>query len=225
MSSGDSKANYLVRVLQMNPHVDAEAILTIRAKMFGLVDSSKKPKTDERLDERRQMLRNQIDELRSQFWTLQVQTLRSRLDALSVHKFPDMRATVDRLKLISLYRDQFNQLSKHRDKNINLLNTFKRVIMMPPRDAGRIKEKYLRKIAHSSSLPDMKRMVRTLKKNFPDLYNVESDWFREIERIKARDSISYEGGGGGGIEIPGWLIIFAVYFVIKLVVFIASVSR
>ena len=224
MSSVGNKANYLIRVLQMNPHVEAESILAIRAKMFGLVDSSRKPKADERLDERRLMLRNQIDELRSQFWTLQVQTLRSRLDALSVQNFPDLRAAVDRLKLISLYRDQFNQLGKHRDRNINLLNTFKRIIMMPPRDAGRIKEKYLRKIAHSSSLGDMKKMVRTMKKQFPDLYNVESDWFKEIERIKARESMSYDGGGGGGIEIPGWLIIFGIYFVIKILVLLASMA-
>ena len=218
---GKRQLQYLYHALQLNPVTQASAIIRRRSRCLGLDNRSVENPSNQDTTAIRANLRKRIDTLRNQFWTMHGARIRQELESMPVEEFPELKMSVNRLRTMTTYRDEFQKLAAHPKKNINLLNTFKRVVMSPPVQAGQIKEKYLRNMAMDPNAERVKLMAKVIRKEFPQLYELESDWFNEIIRLKPRriEKESY-GGGGSDFEVPGWLIVLAVLFFIRVIILI-----
>ena len=219
------KRKYLALVLRMNPVQQSDQIIKLRNRMLGkqstesdlLVDQAKLTKLRERVS-------GQIDEIRNQMWRQQPDRLMEMLNTIDASQLPEMKNTIVRLHSVIQNHAGIQQLSQHSSQNINLTNTFKRVIMLPPKEAGGLKESYLRQIVVSPELKKIKRSVNSLQREFPQLYAMEADWLGQIQTMTGRRGSVSSGGGGSDFElpIPGWLIWIAFVIIFRV---IAAVMR
>ena len=220
-NSNLEKRKYLIGVLQLNPATQADQIIASRQRLLGFADVVKhNPNSQKSADHRRRLV-ERIETIRSQFWTQSAGQLRIQLESLPVEKFRDLKANVDRLKLILVSRDQINSLPKEKPFSINLLNTFKRLVMSNPREAGKIKERYLREMSNNPNSENIKRMAKMLRKKFPQIYEFESAWFDELLRLKVpkKQAEDSHQGVSFDFEIPGWIIYVGIFVLIRLLLF------
>lgn len=222
----EKAAQYLRTMLLLNPHENADDIIRRRETAIGLrkPEAQKQPPTEttspstrqpmpqsdyrdsvQDENERRNVrtkLKNRIEDCRAKFWLSNASQLRAQLDTIPLKKYPELRGAVDRLKLMTVYKSEFDQIGKLKNKSMNFWNTFKRVVIAAPQRAGQIKEEYIRKLGQSEDLKKVQGMVKTIRSKFPEIYKLESDWFDQIRRLKARKD-GYEGVSFD-FEIPGW---------------------
>jgi len=145
------------------------------------------------------------------------------LDGLNVTPYPELKVSVARMRKLCRVKPLVEKLSMRKKKDINLINTFKRIFLLPPREAGKVKERYLRNLATNPAIDMVQSTVRTIQEKYPELYEVESDWFGQILRIQSRhretDSGETETGiyyDDGGFEIPVYLIIVLGIFALRV---------
>lgn len=217
MSINEKKIEYLQRALSLNPLNNAGEIITQRAYLLGL----RKPEkfvSEEVKQRRRVRSREQIDELRKGFWTKPPAVLNKEVHGINVRDFPELQPAVNRIKLVSTFRVEFERLANHPDKHDNLFLALKRVIMVAPREAGKLKESYLRKVADGKDLKKIQKMVAVLKKEFPNIYNIERDWLLAVSKVKGRYVApeSQNAGSSFEFEMPGWLIGILIFFGIRI---------
>ena len=218
---------YMDRVLSLDPTTNANLMVEFRWRFCELTtDRSKaggKAVDPALVAQRRQAAEVRLEKIRTHFWRASAEQLEKSLSAIQVEEFADLKAGVDRLKHLVLHRDEIERLSKHPDREVNLYNTFRRMVMLPPRKAGAVKEKYLREFAFSENRKQVLKMIKTMRSEFPQLIAIETDWFNQIGRIKNRATSSvssFEGGGGFGFEISGWMIGVGIYVIIKMLLII-----
>ena len=215
------KRKYLFKVLQLNPATQADQIVASRQKMLGFADVVKHNPNSQATAELRQRLTKRIETIRSEFWIQSAAELRVKLEKLPVANFRDLKANVDRLKLILVSRDQVNSLPQEKPFSMNLLNTFKRLVMSNPREAGKIKERYLRELSRNPNPQKVKRMAKMLRQRHPQIYDFESAWFDEIIRLKVAKKQLDSSNGSQGIsidfEIPSWVIYVGIFVIIRVI--------
>ena len=169
----------------MNPLTESEKIISFRATILGKSPDETK-RSENAIHQLRQTAVQKIDALRKQFWTTPQLTMLDELKKIDVQQLPDLQHAVQRLQLIAELIPEFQRLAAHPLTRINLVNTIKRMIMLPPREAGAIKAAYLRKASYAKALPIVQKMVFMMHKEFPQIYNLEPDWFFEISKLKPR---------------------------------------
>ncbi len=181
------RLRYVYRCLQLNPAKQATVILGQRAAALGLnagvqelgVVAAKKRQ------ELRRKLQHELDSIRGVFWTAPVVHLQELLKHLSVSDFPELQRSVSRMLHLTNIREQVNGLMGSRYTNSNLLNTIKRVMMLPPIEAGRVKDEYLITLPFQEGLSSAQAMVRMMKDVTPQVYQLEQAWFDQILACKA----------------------------------------
>jgi len=218
---------YLNEVLSMDPMSDAWRMVEKRWKFCGLSKqkATDKPADPEALRKQRRYLERQLEDFRGNFWLEPGESLRRSLDELSADPFPDLKAGVDRLKLLTLHREELQDLGQHPKREINLYNTLRRVVMLSPREAGSIKEKYLREYAYSKTPNKIRRMIKIIREEYPAIYDMESDWFQQIGRIRNRlkeDTVSQTAGWS--FELPAWMWVVLVILLGRVVLAIVRYS-
>ncbi len=218
-----SNAKYLFRSLQMNPAIQSSTIIEYRSQLLGFETKNSAGEANHEQLRRRNAVQGRIDELRKQFWLTPVSRLQTGLRSLNTEKFPDLKIAVDRLTKVSILRREIEEFAQDPKSQINLVNTFKRIVMLPPREAGKLKEKYLRNLSMNESADKIKSTVVLLKKNHPDLYALESDWFDELRRFKKRAASESDDGYGWEFEIPGWVIWVLVMTILRILLMAARI--
>lgn len=213
---------YLTQVLRMNPVFQADEILKLRNDFLGIVSKEQRSLSDRaRKQQLRQQATNAIKSVRAKMWKLAPEQLSDMAQSIDVRQLPDMRGAVERLKTVIDYRPQFEALTQHRLHHINLNNTLRRVVMLPPKEAGSLKESYLRKIVEQSDLKSMQKMVAMMETEFPAIYALESDWLGEISRLSRRKKRSFWAGDSPDSfqpGIPGWIIWIGLVILIRFVI-------
>ena len=208
--TASQKRKYLARVLAMNPVQQSAQILALRNQMLGIESRESAQLADgSKLARLRSKAKQQIESIREQMWRQHPQQLAGMLKSVDVRQLPEMKSAVERLQVVIQNHNHIRGLASHPQQHINLTNTFRRVVMLPPRESGSVKEAYLRQIIESSDLPKIKSMVQVLQTEYPQLYALESDWLESIRTLKARRRSSGGNSGadeGEGYAIPGWLI-------------------
>ena len=214
-TTGDT-VSYLQSMLELNPIISSSEIMNRRAYHLG-IRKPVKPVSESELQQRRNRAEDQINRLRKDFWTTNPGKLQNELKAINVKDFPDLQPAVDRIKLVSSFRSEFDSLGTHPAKVDNLFLAMKRLVIVSPSKAGSIKESYLRRVADGANLKEIQKMVSVVKKEFPNLYRLESDFLDSISRVKGR-YVAPDSGGGPAIdfEIPGWLIGICVFLAIRI---------
>jgi len=213
---------YLDKVLSLNPVVAAQQMVELRWRFRGLSTATNASATStEDQNDRRKKIRSRLELIRAEFWLLSTAELGQALNTLKVNDFPELKVGVDRLKLLSRHRDDMQQLANHNKREINLYNTFRRLVMLPPRKAGGVKEKYLRSLPYSPKLARVHRMVKMMRQEYPELYDIESDWFTQILKVKSRvvEKQSHAGGGiSFDIGIPSWMYVVFIMLVFRVII-------
>jgi hypothetical protein len=128
-----------------------------------------------------------------------------------------LKAATDRLRLVATFRPEFPRLAQHRKTDLSLFRFFKTAVVLPPREAGPYKERCLQHLASSDTLKTCQKMVHMMRKEFPSLYQLESDFLGQVLKLKARrQSVEYAiASDGEGWGIPAWLIGVVVLVVIR----------
>ncbi|MFT5525752.1 MAG: hypothetical protein ACI9G1_000812 [Pirellulaceae bacterium] len=197
---------YARDMLAFNPAHDSERILRRRAQFFGTPPVNMNHEMDS--FQRRQLAEQELEQIRIHFWQTSPAEMLNRLDDLIVDELPDIRAAADRLKQVTRLRTQIDQLAKHAKSRPMMLSALKRIVVLPPRHAGPFRKQILRSLTSSDNLADYKKMARTIRDEFPELYALESDWLTNVERQRRRGQISF------GIELP--VVILVVAFILFL---------
>ncbi len=211
---------YLDRVLSLNPTTSARLMVDFRWRFCGLATASgteSKSLNPDQLTSRRTAVEKQLEKVRAHFWRAAPEKLSKSLEAIKASEFADLSAGVQRLQRLLQHRDAIEKLSSHPDREVNLYNTFRRIVMLSPRKAGEVKESYLRNFAYSESRKKVLAMIKMMRKEFPELVEIETDWFNQITRIKDRAKKSSGIANGISIElpIPGWMIGLVIFLLVR----------
>ena len=213
---------YLQRVLSLSPVESATKILNRRAYHLG-IRKPIKPVSEEDLQRKRGRAEEQINQIRKDFWTTNVTTLNQSIKAVNAKDFPELQTALDRLKMVSTFRSDFETLGTHPAKVDNLLLALKRLVIVPPKQAGALKESYLKKVADGKALKDIQKMVAVIRKEFPNLYRMEADFLDSVAKVKGR-YVSPESASSGPMidfEIPAWIIYVGVFLIIRILTALA----
>lgn len=211
---------YLAQVLRLNPVFQSDEILKLRNQFLGVVSKEQQALTDRyQKQQLRQKATDRLKRVRAQMWTQSPEKLASMIQSIDVRQLPDMRGAVERLKTVVKHHADFQALSQHPLQHINLTNTLKRAVMLPPKEAGSLKESYLRKIVEQSDLKDIQEMVAMMETQYPALHALESDWLGEISRLsrrKKRALTSDESPEAYQPGVPGWVLWLVFVIVIRV---------
>ena len=224
---------YLDTVLSMDPMHRSAEMVELRWNYCGFAppkSPTAKSVDVKSLREHRAAVENRLENVRVNFWTTDPKELSKILNKLDVSEFPELKSGVKRLKRILSQLNSIQSLSRHGETEINLYNTFRRIIMSPTKEAGKLKERYLRQLAGSSSQQQVRRMVKMMRTEFPDIFDIESDWFEQISRVKLKASKSkpdtserydpYGEDRGNGLfsGIPPWAICLTLWVLFKIII-------
>jgi len=219
------KTEYLTEVLQLNPVFQSDQILKLRNQFLGVVSKEQQALTDRfQKQELRQKANDRLKRMRAQMWTHSPEKLANMIEAIDVRQLPDMRGAVERLKTVVKHHADFQALSQHPLQHINLTNTLKRAVVLSPKEAGSLKESYLRKIVEQPDQKEIQAMVSMMETSYPALHALESDWLGEIARLSRRkksSSTSDQSPEAYQPGVPGWVlwIVFVIVIRIILVLF------
>jgi hypothetical protein len=121
---------------------------------------------------------------------------------------------------VATFRPDFPRLAQHPKTHLSLFGFFKNAVVLPPREAGAYKERCLQNLASSDALKTCQNMVRMMAKEFPELYQLESDWLGQILKLKrAKGEVFVSSSGESmGFSVPGWLIWVIVFMIIRIIV-------
>ena len=170
---------YLKRVLSLDPRVSAERIIASRAEVLGLsesVVSLRHVRTGATAANARAM----INTVRRDFWTLPIDDLRSRLNAIDLAPYPELAVVVDRLKQAAEMRADFPRLAQALGGNSRLLDNLKRSITLPPRDLAGMKEAIMRALFRGEHTNEYKAAAKIIRIQFPNIYAFEQQWVDDI---------------------------------------------
>lgn len=209
-------AEYLASVLPLNPIFQAEEILAARNRFLGRKESATESETWQ-LQEQRETLHAQINTLRERFWTSPPNELREALEGLAVEPFPDLKLASDRLWAALRVRSEFPKLSQHPKCDHELFEKLKEVAVTAPRDAGRTKQAFF--LRTSGNLKLHRRccaMIKALRKEYPDLFQLEQEWLQQIEQSKPiagmteseKEAAERSKDASGGRV--GWIVAFVL---------------
>jgi hypothetical protein len=209
---------YLVKALQRNPLEEGAEIIYRRNRLLGLQEAAPPQSTGEPVPDprqRRQEIIERLEELRSAFWAMPLATLRAELAKLDAVDFPDLRAAVDRLNVIAIHRADFPALVKHRHFDGSFFSVFKEVLVSSPKDVAVAKERLLAAFANRSNRRRGKKMIALVKKQLPEIYDLEASWLASLGKQRSRyKKVEYAtttSSSGESIfgSIPWWVFILA----------------
>ena len=212
---------YAREMLAFNPAYDVDRVLDRRDRYFGVTSENESSLLDS--FQRRQAAEQKLEQIRQAFWDSKPQTLQQHLAIMPVNELPELRVVVERLTHVARLRDMFTQLERHPACQPMLLNALRRIVVLPPREAGAFREQMLRSVRASENLHLYKKMIGVLKQEFHPIYQLESDWLENVVRQRKRSRATSNGGGGvemPEVQIPAWVFIIGIIVLIRLLRFL-----
>jgi len=185
MTSDAEIARYLTGILKMDPLVDPAGVLAVRRRALGLKAISEvEQENAHRQMELRRQGREFLKKLQGVFWTLPLDELHRLIDSFQVDQLPELRPTMMRVKLVANCRAQFPQLVSMPGMDKDLFNAFRSAAVLPAAEAGRVRESFLRTLTTDARLKKAIHATRQIQSAFPQLYQLEKDWFETIMRTR-----------------------------------------
>lgn len=168
----------------MNPIFESGECLALRRSLlrkeqFNGVDTID---ADNR-DRQRDALRDQIQLIQREFWKLPLDRLEEMIQALDAANFPELRPIVNRLRTVAESRVEFPKLGQFQGMDMGLFNAFKAIVVLPPGDAVRARSQFVRSIQDKKRLKSVQNGVFLIQKEFPQLMELEKDWFTSLSKM------------------------------------------
>ena len=146
------------------------------------------------------------------FGTMPLDQLQRSLLEIDVKQMPELTPVVKRLRTAAACRGEFPKLAATKGMDMPLFNAFRKIVVLPPAEAGYIREQFIQSLADRARVRDVRRAIRIIGSQYSILYGLERDWFSTLEGLK-KPRVIGESGDGGGFELPeiswfGWVLIF-----------------
>jgi hypothetical protein len=226
--SGDRTINYLARLLQMNPVQQADEIIRARNRALRRdVGPAAASGDAAQVRDRRRKLLEQIEEIRSAFWTMPPAELAAALNRVDVSTAPDVEAAVARLRVVAQERAKLPALSEMAGFDGDFFSKLKHVLIDSPRDVSVLKEQILSSFRNGKHRRRLRQMVRLLEQEVPAIYALEADWFRALyrQRVLARSIFisnstrsNSSANESSGSKWWIWIAVFILFrFVLSLI--------
>jgi hypothetical protein len=212
-------AEYLASVLPLNPIFQAEEILAARNRFLGRKESPPENAIWQ-LQQQREELQARINRLREAFWTSKPKELREALEGLQVDQFPELKLACERLAAAFRVRSEFPKIAQHSQFDPELFEKLNEIAVAAPRDAGHTKQAFF---LRTSTIPKLHRrcvkMIKALREEFPDVFELEREWLQQIEQTapisgktaSEKEADQRAGRAAGGV---GWIaVLVAVSFI------------
>lgn len=208
---------YLNSVLPLNPLSQSDRIVTARSKFLGIdPQQSADEFSDENLRDRREELADKLDEIRREFWSSDLQYVQSNLSKLRCGDFPDLEAAAIRLQRLAANRHHFGALAEEGLADPKFFKSFRIIMVAPPRIADSQRDKEIESIRSDKRLKRVKKMVKQIRREMPDVYELERDWLDAVAAMRPR------GNRGGnvfesnveGLGCAFWIVLFVLARVI-----------
>ena len=227
-SDGDRRrTKYLRHAFAMNPMWQAKEVLQLRRKALGLSRAAGDDRTEDEAERRAksQAIRQHIRQLQNHFWTMPLDQLQRSLREIDVQKMPELTPVVRRLRTAAACRGEFPKLAAAKGMDLPLFNAFRKIVVLPPSEAGYIREQFIQSLGDRNRVKDVRRAIRIIDSDYSILYGLERDWFATLQGLKRPRAAGEAGAqsGGGGFELPeiswvGWIVIFiAIRAVLRLI--------
>ena len=225
---------YLQRTLSMNPIWEADHILSLRRKAFRIpmAVAERKVATNSSDDQsRREAMRRAVDKIQHEFWTLPLEELQRRIGAIDVKDAPDLSGVLQRLRTTAICRAEFPKLASSPGMHLPLFHAFKTAVVLPPNEAGYVREQFLRSIDDRKELKRIKKSIAVIQRDYSVLFALEKDWFKMIRDLKKppRERVVTEPSFSSWFDFEGfelgWPAVFVLGFFIRILLRLASSSE
>ena len=180
MTQTDSK-KYAQALLRLNPYQSAQQIVEQRARYLRLENqASTKPGADAELPRRRQTAEAALAKIRSDFWISPLPQIQSRLAALNLEGTPDLAAAATRLARAAKVRPEFERLDSEHKINKQFVDALRQIVVLPPAAARQTKDEQENQPWRWRKGLSAKKTMRFINKNYPQIYQLEREWFDHI---------------------------------------------
>ncbi|MDB4802492.1 hypothetical protein OAH05_01050 [bacterium] len=213
---------YLQRVLKMNPLSDAEHVMALRNRYHRVPKESQTDSVQSKnvSYEQREEVAGVISRIRNSFWKTELDVIQQRLQGLPLKDFPDLKNAATRLLILAENRTLFAQLAANDKFNRGFLNSLKEILVISQKEAAEIKDGVLQKLSVAARAKHVRRSIKILEKEAPDIYDLEYEWFEILKAVKPYQAakasqVQYsqsESSDGGW----GWTIWIVVIIVLKI---------
>lgn len=220
------KARYLARALQINPLQQPDKLIRLRATFLGLDRPGahqEQAQSPDNLQERRDRAAQVIDRIREKFWQMDLNTLRGNLASLKLQEFPELEHAATRLSVTASNRHLLPPLSQHKHFDSELFGAMKAVLICSPREVTGLKETLQRSLKDKRRCKQMSNMAKLLKRETPELYELERDWLDSIiayrpAKQKAQRTEVYVDDDDDGFGCSSWLLWIAIFGALRVVI-------
>lgn len=223
-------ADYLVRMLQLNPAAASDQIIAIRSRALRLAPRDQAAGANARSSAaRRASVLRRLEQIRTQCWTASPADLLAQLAALPVDDLPDLSQAVRRLQVLVHNRPLLPQLATHRDFDGDLFSSLKKVLAGSSRETSVVREQTVSRFRSAHLRKRGRRMIKLLKRQAPALYELESNWFESLLRQKEssvsraeKRQLDESMGDNSSSDVPWWVWWLLVGAVLRILRFFMS---
>jgi hypothetical protein len=123
---------------------------------------------------------NPLAEIRSGFWISPLPQIQSRLAALKLEGMPDLAASATRMARAAEVRPEFERLDGERKINKQFVDALRQIVILAPAAAGQRKDQQEHEPWRWRKGLSAKKTVRFINRNYPQIYQLEREWFDHI---------------------------------------------
>ncbi|MCA9234208.1 MAG: hypothetical protein KDA44_01970 [Planctomycetales bacterium] len=218
------QAEYLVRMLQLHPAAASDEIIAIRSRALGLTPKSQ-PATRAGDDPatRRAAALEKLQQIRQKCWSAPPEQLVAQLDALRADDLPDVRAASHRLRVLARNRRHLPRLVEQKGFDGEFFVALKQVLAGSPRETNVTREQMVARFRSGDLRKRGRRMIALLKRETPELYELESAWFESLLRQKKSNASRAERKSDVVVadtssgDIPWWVWWVGISVILRII--------
>jgi hypothetical protein len=202
-------ARYLAELSRMDPVREAASMIELRNRFIGL-EGPPAPAERRRPDEEpdREAMADAVGRIRAGFWESEASDVSAALAELGLGDYPDLLAAARQMQRVAALRRQFDRAA--RDVDPKFMEAFRRIAVAPPDEAVVMRDKFVRRLVASAAYRRARDSTKTIRRRFPELFEVEADWLSLILRLKKERKLAAGVG-------KSWFAFIVVYIIIRLI--------
>ena len=174
--------------------------------------------------------REALENIQEQFWFLSHDETRTRLKAIDLTSYPELKEHAAKLLRVSALRDTLDELTfdeTHTRTMSEFVELFRRIIVAPMREAAEYKNRFEAimlgdlgvwrepgiedfPVSREASLRHAKHIAHRLLKVYPSLAALEEEWLRSVTQLRnwRKEEVA---SVGGATTFLIWLVLWILF--------------
>jgi hypothetical protein len=207
----NASTEYIKQLLETD-HYDSEFLLELRDKYFQPEESVSSEPLPDRYD-----AESEVTDLSDNFWETDEEETAEKISSLmdSLEKLNDLKQHLIKLEKINTLRPELLKLGQKTKLNQTFIKDFKELLPLKGHARQAFELKVYENIKDSSKQLSVKRSIKTLKKEFPELAEYHSDWLHKI--LEIRSHIKHEKKAEKKSNYDWIWVIIGIYFILRFI--------